>query len=118
VGLPRLAYHSGVPSGSEQEDKLWEWRTTASLARLRRDRRTEARDLFAPVYGWFAEGFDMPDLKEAKVLLGELAEASSHAAAYSSPLSLACPSRWRGRPVPALHRARHFATRWRHRGVA
>jgi predicted ATPase len=46
-----------------------------SLARLRRDqdRRAEARDLLAPVYGWFTEGFDTPDLRQAKVLLEELA---------------------------------------------
>ena len=46
-----------------------------SLARLWRDqgRRAEARDLLAPVYGWFTEGFDTLDLKEAKVLLDELA---------------------------------------------
>ncbi len=45
-----------------------------SLARLRRDqgRRAQARDLFAPVYGWFTEGFDTADLKEARVLLDEL----------------------------------------------
>ena len=49
-------------------------RAAASLARLRRDqgRRAEARDLLAPVYGWFTEGFDTPDLKEAKALLDEL----------------------------------------------
>ena len=43
----------------------------ASLARLRRDqgRHAEARDLLAPVYGWFTEGFDTPDLKDAKALL-------------------------------------------------
>jgi hypothetical protein len=42
-----------------------------SLARLRRDRgrRAEARELLAPVYGWFTEGFDTPDLIEAKALL-------------------------------------------------
>ena len=47
----------------------------ANLARLWRDqgRRTEARDLAAPVYGWFTEGFDAADLKEAKALLAELA---------------------------------------------
>jgi len=52
----------------------WELRAAASLARLRRDqdRHTEARDLLAPVYGWFTEGFDTPDLKEAKSLLDEL----------------------------------------------
>jgi predicted ATPase len=45
-----------------------------SLARLRRDqgRGAEARDLLAPVYDWFTEGFDTPDLKEAKALLSEL----------------------------------------------
>jgi predicted ATPase len=46
-----------------------------SLAGLRRDhgRRAEARNLLAPVYGWFTEGFGAPDLKEAKALLEELA---------------------------------------------
>jgi predicted ATPase len=46
----------------------------ANGARLRRDhaRRAEARDLLAPIYGWFTEGFDTPDLKEAKALLDEL----------------------------------------------
>jgi predicted ATPase len=61
----------------EQEAKLWELRAAASLARLRRDqgRHAEARDLLAPVYGWFTEGFDTPDLKEAKALIDELARA-------------------------------------------
>ena len=46
-----------------------------STARLWRDqgKRDEARDLLAPVYGWFTEGFDTPDLKAAKALLDELA---------------------------------------------
>ncbi len=46
-----------------------------SLGRLRRDqgRRAEARDLLAPVYGWFTEGFDTLDLKEAKAFLDTLA---------------------------------------------
>ena len=58
----------------QQEAKLWELRAAVSLARLRRDqgRRAEARDLLAPVYGWFTEGFDTPDLKEAKALLDDL----------------------------------------------
>jgi predicted ATPase len=49
-------------------------RAAASLARLRRDqgRRVEARDLLAPIYGWFTEGFGTPDLKEARTLLEEL----------------------------------------------
>jgi predicted ATPase len=59
----------------EQEAKLWELRAVVSLARLRRDqgRHAEARDLLAPVYGWFTEGFDTADLKDAKALLDELA---------------------------------------------
>jgi predicted ATPase len=46
-----------------------------SMARLWRDqgKRDEARDLLAPVYGWFTEGFDTPDLKEAKAPLDEFA---------------------------------------------
>jgi predicted ATPase len=48
---------------------------SGSLALLRRDQgcHAEARDLLAPVYGWFTEGFDTQDLKEAKALLDELA---------------------------------------------
>jgi predicted ATPase len=59
----------------EQEAKLWELRATMSLARLRRDqgRLSDARNLLAPVYNWFTEGFDTPDLKDAKALLEELA---------------------------------------------
>jgi len=68
-------YHKTLSIAREQEAKLWELRAAVSLARLRRDqrRRTEARDLLAPVYGWFTEGFDTPDLKEAEALLDELA---------------------------------------------
>jgi len=57
-----------------QQAKSWELRASVSLARLRRDqgKRNEARDLLAPVYHWFTEGFDTRDLKEAKGLLNEL----------------------------------------------
>jgi predicted ATPase len=50
-------------------------RAAVSLARLFRDqgKRVDARDLLAPIYGWFTEGFDTLDLKEAKALLDELA---------------------------------------------
>jgi class 3 adenylate cyclase/predicted ATPase len=67
-------YRKALRIAEEQEAKLWELRATMSLARLRRDqgRHAEARDLLAPVYGWFTEGFDTPDLKEAKALLDEL----------------------------------------------
>ena len=58
-----------------KEAKRWELLAATSFARLRRDqgRHAEARDLLAPVYGWFTEGFDTPDLKEAKALLDALA---------------------------------------------
>ena len=58
-----------------QQAKSWELRAAMSLARLWRDqgKRDEARDLLAPVYGWFSEGFDTNDLKEAKALLDALA---------------------------------------------
>ena len=56
-----------------QEAKSWELRTAMSMARLWRDqgKRDRARELLAPVYGWFTEGFDTPDLIEAKALLDE-----------------------------------------------
>ena len=68
-------YRKALSIAREQEAKLWELRAAMSLARLRRDQRrhAEARNLLAPVYGWFTEGFGTPDLKEAKVLLDELA---------------------------------------------
>jgi predicted ATPase len=57
-----------------QQAKAWELRAAISLAQLWRDqgKRGEARDLLAPIYGWFTEGFDTLDLKEAKALLNEL----------------------------------------------
>jgi predicted ATPase len=54
-----------------QRAKSWELRAAMSMARLWRDhgKRDEARELLAPVYGWFTEGFDTLDLKEAKCLV-------------------------------------------------
>jgi class 3 adenylate cyclase/predicted ATPase len=68
-------YYKTLRVAGAQEAKLWELRAAASLARLRRDqgRRAEARDLLAPVYDWFTEGFDTPDLRDARTLLEELA---------------------------------------------
>jgi predicted ATPase len=59
----------------QQQAKSWELRAAMSMARLWRDqgKPQEARELLAPVYGWFTEGFDTRDLKGAKVLLEELA---------------------------------------------
>ena len=59
----------------QQQAKSWELRAAMSMARLWRDqgKRDEARELLAPVYDWFTEGFATVDLKEAKTLLDELA---------------------------------------------
>jgi predicted ATPase len=56
-----------------QEAKSWELRAATSLARLWRDqrKRDQAHDLLAPIYGWFTEGFDTLDLKNARSLLNE-----------------------------------------------
>jgi class 3 adenylate cyclase/predicted ATPase len=67
-------YRKALRMAEEQEAKLWELRAAASLARLRRDQghHTAARKLLGPVYGWFTEGFDTPDLREANALLDAL----------------------------------------------
>ena len=59
----------------EQQAKSWELRAAISMARLWRDqgRRPQARDILAPVYGWFTEGSGTLDLKRAKAMLDELA---------------------------------------------
>jgi predicted ATPase len=80
-GHPEAAeelYRKALGVAREQEAKLWELRAAVSLARLWRDqgRRGEAHDLLAPVYGWFTEGFDTPDLREAKAVLTELARSA------------------------------------------
>jgi predicted ATPase len=63
-----------IACAREQSARLWELRATTSLARLRADRgeRAEASGLLVPVHCWFTEGFDSPDLREAKALLDEL----------------------------------------------
>jgi predicted ATPase len=73
-GSAEELYHKALSIAQEQGARLWELRAATSLARLRRDqgRYVEARDLLAPVYGWFTEGFDLPDLKAAKSLLDSL----------------------------------------------
>ncbi len=68
------AFRQAVAVARRQKAKLWELRAATSLSRLWREqgRRREARDLLVPIYGWFTEGFDLPDLGEAKRLLAEL----------------------------------------------
>ena len=81
-GQPEAAeelYRKALSIARKQEAKLWELRAATNLAQLRLDqgRPAEARDLLAPICGWFTEGFDTPDLKEAKALLDELGGAGS-----------------------------------------
>jgi predicted ATPase len=68
------SFESALAIARAQQAKSWELRAAISMARLWRDqgKRHEAYDLLAPVYGWFTEGFDTLDLKEAKALLCEL----------------------------------------------
>jgi predicted ATPase len=68
------SFHRALELARHQQAKSWELRAAMSLARLwaTQGRRGEAHDLLAPVYGWFTEGFDTADLKDAKALLDEL----------------------------------------------
>jgi len=69
-------YRRALKIAEEQEAKLWELRAAVSLARLGRQqgRHSEAFDVLRPVYGWFTEGFDTQDLRDAKALLDELSK--------------------------------------------
>jgi len=68
------SYQQAIAVAKLQSAKLSELQASISVARLlcKQDRRGEARDLLAPIYGWFTEGFDTPVLKEARALLDEL----------------------------------------------
>jgi predicted ATPase len=68
------SYYEAIAIAQQQGAKLWELRAATSFARLWRDqgKRDEARELLAPVYGWFTEGFGTPVLQEAKALLDQL----------------------------------------------
>jgi predicted ATPase len=73
-GQQRL-FERALEIARAQQARSWELRAATSLARLWRDQgcRAEAHDLLAPVYGWFTEGFETLDSKEARALLEELA---------------------------------------------
>jgi predicted ATPase len=72
------SYRQSLAIAQRQDAKLFELRAATSLARLWRDqgKRDEARNLLAPVYGWFTEGFNTLDLKEAKALLEQFVSLS------------------------------------------
>ena len=74
VAKAEAYFERALAVARKQQAKSWELRAAMSMARLWRDRgkRQQAHDLLAPVYGWFTEGFDTLDLKQAKTLLREL----------------------------------------------
>jgi predicted ATPase len=74
VAAAENSFQRALTVAQHHSAKFWELRTALDLARLWRDqgKRTEARDLLAPIYGWFTEGFDTPVLQDAKTLLDEL----------------------------------------------
>jgi predicted ATPase len=74
VAKAEAYFERALAVARQQQAKSWELRTAMSLARLWRDHSKvqQARELLAPVYGWFTEGFDTRDLKEAKAFLEEL----------------------------------------------
>ena len=69
------SFERALAVARQQQAKSWELRAAMSMARLWRDqgKPQQARELLAPVYGWFTEGFDTLDLREAKAMLDELA---------------------------------------------
>jgi predicted ATPase len=73
-----VAFCQAIDIAQRQSSKSWELRAATSMARLWRDqgKRGEARELLAPVYGWFTEGFDTLDLKKAGALLEQLGDMS------------------------------------------
>src|SRR3984885_3180945 len=74
VARAQAHFHSAISTARRQQAKSWELRTSMSLARLWRDqgKMAQAHELLAPIYGWFSEGLDTHDLKEAKALLDQL----------------------------------------------
>jgi predicted ATPase len=77
VAKAQAYFERALAVARKQQAKSWELRAAMSMARLWRDqgKRDAARDLLAPVYGWFTEGFDTLDLKDARALLNDLAQS-------------------------------------------
>jgi predicted ATPase len=75
VSQAEACFQQALEVARTQQAKALELRAALSLSRLwqQQGQREAARDLLAPIYGWFTEGFDTPDLQEAKMRLAELA---------------------------------------------
>jgi predicted ATPase len=75
VPQAEACFQQALTVARRQQAKSWELRAALSLSRLwqQQGKRAEARELLAPIYRWFTEGFDTLDLQEAKALLDELA---------------------------------------------
>jgi predicted ATPase len=73
--LAEECFQQALAIARRQQARSWELRAALSLSRLwqQQGKRAEARQLLAPIYSWFTEGFDTPDLQEARFLLDELA---------------------------------------------
>jgi predicted ATPase len=73
-GEAEAYFHQALAIARRQQAKSWELRAALSLSRLwqQQGKRDAARELLAPIYGWFTEGFDTADLQEAKALLEAL----------------------------------------------
>jgi predicted ATPase len=71
----KASFHKAIEVARRQQAMSWELRATVSLCRLwqQQGKRQEARHRLTKIYDWFTEGFDTPDLQEAKALLEELA---------------------------------------------
>ena len=74
--LAAAGFRDAIALAQKMSAKAWELRTTISLTRLlaQQGRRHEARAMLAEIYGWFTEGFDTADLRDAKALLDELSK--------------------------------------------
>jgi predicted ATPase len=74
VPQAEACFQQALDIARRQQARSWELRAAMSLSRLwqRQDKRDDARELLAPIYGWFTEGFDTADLQEARALLEEL----------------------------------------------
>ena len=74
AGQAERCFRTAIDIARKQHARSWELRAATSLARLAKgtEREDEARTILASTYGWFTEGFNIPDLKDARTLLNEL----------------------------------------------